>query len=84
MSHKKTGGALLAIAAATLFVSGCANQAGGAATTAEVNCQGINACKGTGACKTAANECGGKNACKGQGFVKTTAADCTANGGTVL
>jgi len=50
----------------------------------QVQCAGINACKGQGACAGAHNGCAGKNACKGQGLTKTSAADCKAKGGTVV
>jgi len=76
---------LIASAAATLFLTGVAvaraeDKMGGN----QVQCAGINACKGQGACAGAHNGCAGKNACKGQGVTKTGAADCKAKGGTVV
>ena len=76
---------LIASAAATLFLSGAAvaraeEKMGGD----QVQCAGINACKGQGGCAGAHNGCAGKNACKGQGLTKTSAADCKAKGGTVV
>ncbi len=51
----------------------------------DVNCAGINACKGTGACAGKGNSCAGKNACKGQGWTKSASdAECTKAGGTVV
>ena len=64
----------LAIAAAALFIAGCANQggahSGGSSGTvsANVKCYGVNACKGQSECKTAMSACKGQNGCKGQGF----------------
>jgi hypothetical protein len=64
----------LAIAAAALFITGCANQGGahssgsGATVTANVKCFGANACRGQSECKTEMSACKGHNECKGQGF----------------
>ena len=55
-------GASLAAAAALILAAGAATY-GNSAQAAEVQCSGINVCKGTIACKTASN------ACKGQGWV---------------
>ncbi len=81
-------GAMLAIGAAALILSGCA--ATGAktmdksATGEMVHCAGVNSCKGTSECKTAENACKGQNACKGHGFLSMTSADCTAKHGTII
>ena len=48
----------------------------------DVNCYGVNACKGKSACKTAKNACIGKNSCKGQGVMKETAKHCKKMGGS--
>lgn len=48
----------------------------------DVQCFGVNSCKGAGACKTATNDCKGKNGCKGKGFTTMSADDCTKAGGT--
>ena len=75
-------GAMLAIGAAALILSGCA--ATGAktmdksATGEMVHCAGVNSCKGTSACKTA------ENACKGHGFLGMTADECAAKHGTII
>jgi hypothetical protein len=77
-------GASLAAAAALLLVAGCSSY-GKSGQSAEVQCSGINACKGQSACKTASNACKGLNACKGQGWVPTASAEeCTSQGGKVL
>ena len=77
-------GASIAAAAALLLVAGCASS-DKATQSAEVQCSGINACKGQGACKTATNACKGQAACKGQGWLPTASAEeCTSQGGTVL
>ncbi len=85
MSNMRTiSGASLAAAAALLLVAGCSTY-DKPAQSAEVQCSGINACKGQSACKSATNSCKGLNACKGQGWLPTASAEeCTAQGGTVL
>ena len=81
-------GAMLAIGAAALILSGCA--ATGAktmdksATGEMVHCAGVNSCKGTSDCKTAENACKGQNACKGHGFLGMTADECAAKHGTII
>jgi hypothetical protein len=48
------------------------------AASAQVQCAGVNACKGQSACKSANNACKGQNACKGKGFVNaSTTIECT-------
>lgn len=82
---RKASGASLAAAAALLLVAGCSSYDKPAAQSAEVQCSGINACKGQSACKTASNACKGQNACKSQGWLPTASIEeCTAKGGTVL
>ena len=85
----KMGGAAVAVAAAGLFLSGCAStgQSGGdmsMADSSSVHCNGVNSCKGKTACKSANNDCKGKNSCKGHGWLKTSKTDCEAKGGTVM
>lgn len=48
----------------------------------DVNCYGVNACKGNGDCGGKGSSCHGSNACKGQGWVKTSADLCKKIGGT--
>ena len=87
-SSKVSKGAMLAIGAAALILSGCA--ATGAKTMDKsasgemVHCAGVNSCKGTSDCKTAENACKGQNACKGHGFLGMTSADCPAKHGTII
>lgn len=83
MSKKlNKAGIAMAVAAAGLFAA-----ATGTVVTAQeapqVQCMGVNACKGQNACKTAANACKGQAACKGQGFLMMSAPDCAEQGGTV-
>ena len=73
---KSVAGGVIASAVAGLFAAGCAtttannaadNKSTGA-STAQVHCGGVNACKGQGSCGGASNSCKGQNACKGQGW----------------
>lgn len=81
----KQKGAILAAAAASLFVTAPmvanagAHEGGGEATG---HCVGANSCKGQSACATANSSCKGQNSCKGQGFTETTKAECDEAGGT--
>jgi hypothetical protein len=76
MKLASRSGASVAIAAATLILSGAALAPISHAEEAKGHCVGANACKGQGACKSAANDCKGQNACKGKGFLSLTKADC--------
>ena len=78
-SKHSTKGAILATAAAALFMAApIAVNAGAHEGAAEPmgQCMGGNSCKGHSACKTANSSCKGQNACKGQGFTQTTKAEC--------
>ena len=90
--NKRTRGAILVSAVATLFLAtaamaqepDAAASSGAQMQSASVKCVGANACKGQGACKSAQNDCKGHNACKGKGFVNTSSQDeCTQKGGHV-
>jgi uncharacterized membrane protein len=73
--------AMLASAAAGLFVAGTAGLASAQEKKAEaekVKCEGVNECKGTGACAGEGHGCGGQNGCKGQGFLELTKEECDA------
>lgn len=76
----KTRSAVIASAAAALFVAGMAGAAhaeqGGA--EAKVKCEGVNSCKGHSDCKSAHNDCKGKNGCAGKGFMMMSKAECDA------
>lgn len=85
-SISKNSGILVATAAAAIFAAGSAMAAntGAAAQNAEIQCFGVNACKGQAACKTANNDCKGLNSCKGQGFVMAASKKaCADQGGTL-
>jgi uncharacterized membrane protein len=76
-------GASIAIAAATLILTGAAVAPASQADEAKGHCIGANACKGQGACKSASNDCKGLNTCKGKGFLAMTKDDCDKiNGAT--
>ena len=82
---KEIKGALLAAAVAALFTATGALAAEEAASEGkQVNCEGINACKGQGSCAGEGHSCGGQNACKGKGVTQTSEADCKAKGGKVV
>lgn len=82
-------GAMLAIGAAALILTGCAtakpmDKMDKSASGEMVHCAGVNSCKGTSDCKTAENGCKGQNACKGHGFLGMTADECTTKHGTII
>ena len=66
---RKLSGVALATAAAALFFAGCATHGTGYSSTGQVECTGVNGCKGQSDCKTATNDCKGKNTCRGEGFL---------------
>ncbi len=76
-----TRSALIASAAAAIFVAGLAGtahaeeQPGGGA---KIKCEGVNSCKGHSECKSAKNDCKGKNDCAGKGFQTMSKAECDA------
>jgi len=85
--NKLKTGALIAASAAAFLIAGCANTDSmktSSASTAKIQCAGVNSCKGVSECKTANNACKGMNACKGQGFLSLASADCTDKGGRVM
>ncbi|HVN40027.1 MAG TPA: hypothetical protein VMW19_17820 [Myxococcota bacterium] len=73
----KTRSALVASAAAALFLAGVV-RAEESGSSAKIQCEGINSCKGHSECKSARNACKGKNGCAGQGFLLLTPAECDA------
>ena len=79
MATKKS--ALLASAAAGLLVAAATFVAPTAALAEDVECHGVNTCKGTGACGGKGHSCAGQNACKGQGWVKLDKEQCLKQGG---
>ena len=81
---KEIQGAMLAAAVAALFAAnGAIAGEEKASEGKQVQCEGINACKGKGTCAGAGHSCGGQNECKGKGVTTTTAEDCKAKGGKV-
>lgn len=76
----KIRNAIVATAAAGLFLAGVAGAAHASenAADAKIKCEGVNSCKGHSDCKSAKNACQGKNGCGGQGFVMLTKAECDA------
>lgn len=85
-------GALIALAAGSLFAAACkkddskdSDRAGAGMKAGEkmakVHCMGVNECKGHGGCKSELNACAGQNGCKGQSFVEMTEPECKAAGG---
>ena len=78
----KTRSALVASAAAAMFVAGLAGAAyaeePGAGTEGKIKCEGVNSCKGHSDCKSAKNDCKGKNSCSGKGFMMMSQAECDA------
>jgi hypothetical protein len=80
MNLKKLTGIALATAAAGLFVTATV-PAFAAKHEGNVNCMGVNGCKGKGDCATATNACKGQNSCKGKGIVMMSAKDCKAKDG---
>ncbi len=86
---KKLSSMTLVSAAAALVLAGCSSTGGSSsikmqkASTAKVECSGINSCKGTSSCQTADSACKGLNSCKGKGWIPETKANCLSKGGKV-
>lgn len=76
----KTRSALVASAAAAMFMAGFAGAAHAEEPSGEakIKCEGVNSCKGQGSCKSAQNACKGQNGCGGKGFLMMTKAECDA------
>jgi hypothetical protein len=72
--------AVLAAAAAAIFVSGVGTQAVASSHEGgdKVHCDGVNSCKGQSECKTAHSACNGQNECAGKGWVEMSAEECEA------
>jgi uncharacterized membrane protein len=70
--------AVIAAAAAAIFVSGAATHAVASDQDGgnKVKCEGVNSCKGESACKTAHSSCKGQNECAGKGWVEMTPDEC--------
>ncbi len=76
-------GTLIAATVASLFSSAGVSTAYAAekGDGEQVDCAGINECKGHGSCAGNGHACAGKNGCKGQGNTKVSKKDCLAKGG---
>jgi len=72
--------AVLAAAAAAIFVNGAATQAMASGDHHEggdqIKCQGVNSCKGHSECATDTSSCNGKNECAGKGWIKMSPEEC--------
>lgn len=82
--NAKSTSITFAATAALLAISAAATSAPAIAKSAKVEnvqCFGVNSCKGTADCKTAQNDCKGMNVCKGHGFKEMTAKACAKAGG---
>jgi uncharacterized membrane protein len=75
MRRQRTRRALLASAAAG-FVLAATMGAPSVAHAEEVECHGINKCKGTGECGGKGHSCAGHNECAGQGWIKLEKEKC--------
>jgi len=83
MKMVSRSGTSMALAAATLFVTGTIAVTTDAEASKKVACYGVNSCKGHGACKSSANACKGQNSCKGMGLTMLSKSKCMAKGGSV-
>lgn len=83
---KTTKGMLIAASAAALLASTGLFADDSAAKTDNVQCAGINTCKGHGECAAAdkSHGCAGMNTCKGKGWVSVSAKECKTKGGKVV
>lgn len=52
------------------------------ADSSQIQCYGINQCKGHNDCHTATNSCMGQGSCKGKGWVSLPASSCSNIGGS--
>lgn len=68
--------ALIASAVTGLLVIAGITSTASAEDAKQVNCYGVNKCKGTGSCGGKGHSCAGENACKGQGFLKIDEETC--------
>lgn len=86
MSDRKRSKKMTFLAASAAGLLAIAGAMGNAAVVyADVQCAGVNACKGQGECGGKGHDCAGKNGCKGAGWVhQATEADCITAGGTVV
>lgn len=76
-------GTAIAVAAASLFLSGAVPAVAADTKEAKVHCVGVNSCKGKSECSSARNGCKGQNQCKGEGWMSMSEQECKAKGGKV-
>jgi uncharacterized membrane protein len=72
----KRSAIVLASAAAGLLVVGSTLAVPGVAHAEDVECYGINKCKGTGECGGKGHSCAGKNECASKGYLKLDKEKC--------
>jgi uncharacterized membrane protein len=70
------GSVVLASAAAGLLMVGSVVATPQSAQAEDVECWGVNKCKGTGECGGKGHSCHGKNECGGQGWIKLDKEKC--------
>lgn len=74
-------GFLIAAAAATLLLGGCATTDEAETGPSIIKCMGANSCKGQSQCKTMRSACKALNNCRSTGWIATTEHDCKLKGG---
>ena len=95
--HKDHLANLLAVSAASLFISACGKDAALTTTPDEaaaapdvvadatVHCFGINECRGQSACDVKdSHVCAGQNECAGKGWIEVRQSECDEKGGEVV
>ena len=86
LSRRAVNGAALSVAAAGAFYAmyKSVEVYSPKAEVGDIQCYGVNSCKGTTACSTANNACTGMNSCKGKGWINLPASECKKRGGQPL
>jgi uncharacterized membrane protein len=80
-SNSKKGAIMLASAAAGLLTLATTIGLATPAHAEDVECYGVNKCKGQGECSGKGHSCAGKNECAGKGWVTLDKEKCVAQGG---
>ena len=75
-SKTNKGSLVLASAAAGLLMVGAMAATPERAQAEDVECWGVNKCKGTGECGGKGHSCNGKNECAGQAWLKLDKEKC--------
>jgi len=76
MARTSKRNVLLASAAAGLLVAAATIGMPSTAHAEDVECYGINKCKGSGECGGKGHSCAGKNECGGKGYIKLDKEKC--------